>query len=147
MSNGQKRVIEVDDDEAESIVAASRHKELSGTLKAIAMSLSQKDDSAIVEAIAVSSGKQESIMSKVATAIEKIQKPEVNIEVYNKELLSLLTEIRQGQKENKQDNQRILDALENRLLPSTFDLVKNYGVTQSVKVNYKTATEINNNKK
>lgn len=39
-----------------------------------------------------------------------------------------------------ESNTKLINTIENRLLPDTFTLIKNnYGITESVKVNYKTA--------
>ena len=41
-------------------------------------------------------------------------------------------------------NTKVVETIESRLLPHTFDLIKENGITQSVKVNYKEANKINN---
>ena len=134
---------EIEDDEYNEILAENRHKELSSSLKTIAKILSEQDDKAIVEAI---NGQGEKVgeLAKAINGIPKPEKPIVNVEVNNEKLLSLINKMAEDIIDS---NNKVIQALENRLLPSTFDLVKNYGVTQSVKVNYKTATEISNNKK
>lgn len=67
-----KRVIEVDDDEAEKIIAATRHKELKESLKGLATAISQKEDKAVADALKeAAKGSQ-----AVAQAIRDIPKPE-----------------------------------------------------------------------
>lgn len=127
-----KRIIEVDDDEAEKIIAASRHKELAGTLKGIATLLSkpEKDDKAIIDAIK----KQGDSLDKVAAAIQnqpKAEKPEVKVELDNKEILPLLKDLKEG-------NDKIIEALNNRAVVEKFDFeYDQFGKVITAKVNYK----------
>lgn len=135
---------EISIEEEDFIIAENRHDEIIKSLGKVAAALSNiKEDKAVADAIKKSAERQESVMGKVSTAIEKIKNLEVNVELDSKELLPLLRGIRDEQKANKEDNRKILQALENRLLPDTFTLIKGYGgVTESVKINYKKASQI-----
>ena len=129
---------EIEDDEFDEIVAEKRHKEISGTLKTIASALSKdKDDRAVVNAI---NGQGEKVAALVK-AIENLPKPEkVNVEINQDKILSSLQQI---SKDIIESNNKVIAALENRLLPDNFELEKGYGgITTSVKVNYKQANLI-----
>lgn len=135
--------VEFDDKEVQELVEEKRHEEILGALKNVAKSFSDKDDAEIAKAISKQT-------SDFVTAIanlpkpEKQELPEVKIEYNHEKLVSLLN----GFTDNiKESNQKVIEALENRLLPDTFELVKGYGgETQSVKVKYKSAKEINSKK-
>jgi len=133
-----KELDEIEDDEYQEILAENRHKDLSTSLKTIANTLLKKDDKAVVDAINGQGEKVEALV-KAIESIPKPEKPIVNVEVNNEKLLSL---INQMSKDIIESNNKVIEALENRLLPVDFDLIKNYGVTQSVKVNYKQANLI-----
>ena len=68
-------------------------------------------------------------------------KPEkVNVEINQDKILPSLQQI---SKDIIESNNKVIAALENRLLPDNFELVKGYGgITTSVKVNYKEANKI-----
>jgi len=135
---------DIEDDDFEALLADKRHKELSGTLKTIAMSLSkEKDDKAVVDAIN-GQGEKVAALVKAIENIPKPEKPEVNVELNQDKVISSLREICT---DIVASNKEVIAALENRLLPDSFQLVKGYGgVTESVKVNYKAANLINNKK-
>ena len=110
-----------------------RHKEQMSALKGIATLLSkpEKDDNkAIVDAIK----KQGESLDKVAAAISnqpKPEKPEVNVTIENKEILSLLREVKDG-------NDKMLKALESKPMVESFDFqYDNWGGIKTAKVNYK----------
>ena len=134
---------EIEDEEFESLLADKRHREVAGTLKNIATSLlKEKDDKAIVDAIKVQGDK----MSELVAAIKSIPKPEkletpiVNVELNPQQFVTSINKICE---DIVASNNKVIEALNNRLLPDTFILVRGYGgVTNSVKVNYKTAKEI-----
>lgn len=84
-------------------IAERRHEEQMSTLKGIAALLNkpEKEDKAIIDAI----NKQGAAIEKVAAAIQnqpKPEKPEVNVELNNAEVVNLLKEVKEGQKELKQ---------------------------------------------
>ena len=131
-----KRVIEVDDDEAEKIIAATRHKELVGSLKGIAMILNKpekpNDDKQIIDAI----NKQGAAIEKVAAAIQNQPKPEVNVGLDSMEIVTLLREVKQGQV-------AIIEAFGNRPMVEKFDFEKdNWGGIKTAKVIYTPANQI-----
>lgn len=135
--------IEFDDKEVQELVEEKRHEEILGALKNVAKSFSDKDDAEIAKAI----NKQTDDLAKAIANLPKPETPklpEVKIEYNHEKLVSLLN----GFTDNiKESNQKVIEALENRLLPDTFELVKGYGgETQSVKVKYKSAKEINSKK-
>lgn len=138
--------LDIEDEKFEALLSEKRHKELTTSLKAISLALVTKNDEAIVEAI---NGQGEKI-GQLVKAIQEIpqpekpEKPEVNIELNPKEFVTSVQKICE---DIVASNNKVIEALENRLLPDSFELIKNYGVTQSVKVNYKQANQINNNKK
>ena len=124
---------EVTKDEAEEIISANRHNELKSVLKQIAFYLSseknEKNEKEVVDEIK----KQSQNIEHFFKFIESNQN--------SKELVSSFNEIRE---DILASNERLVKTIENRLLPDTFDLIRNNGVTQSVKVNYKEASKINN---
>ena len=124
---------EIEDKEFDDLLADKRHTELKGALKGIATLLSkpEKDDNkAIVDAIK----KQGESLEKVAAAISnqpKPEKPEVNVTIENKEILSLLREVKDG-------NDKMLKALESKPMVESFDFqYDNWGGIKTAKVNYK----------
>ena len=124
---------EIEDKEFDDLLAEKRHTELKGALKGIATLLSkpEKDDNkAIVDAIK----KQGESLDKVAAAISnqpKPEKPEVNVTIENKEILSLLREVKDG-------NDKMLKALESKPMVESFDFqYDNWGGIKTAKVNYK----------
>lgn len=121
---------EIEDIEFDEIVAENRHKELVDSLKTISANLSQNTDKAVVAAI---NGQGE----KVAALVKAIEK--VNEKVNNEKILSSINEIG---KDIIESNNKVIEALEKRMLPDNFELVKEYGITTSVKVNYKQANQI-----
>lgn len=123
---------EIDDKDFDELLAEKRHKEQTGLLKGIATSLNkpEKDDKAIIDAI----NKQGDALDKVALAIQnqpKPEKPEVNVTIENKEILSLLREVKDG-------NDKMLKALESKPMVESFDFqYDNWGGIKTAKVNYK----------
>lgn len=132
-----------DDSKFEKLLEDKRHKELAGSLKTIASLLSNKDDNGVSEAISIQTKKIEALVESIKL-MPTPQIPEVNIELNPKDFVFSVREICA---DIVSSNNKVIEALENRLLPDTFDLVKYNGFTNSVKVNYKTAKEIFNTKK
>ncbi len=125
---------EIEDDDEQFFaeeLRAKQHKEQMGVLKGIATLLNkpekEKEDKAIVDAIK----KQGESLDKVAAAIQNQPKPEVKVELSNKEILPLLKEIKEG-------NDKLLKAIENKNVVESFDFqYDNWGSIKTAKVNYK----------
>lgn len=113
---------EVGDDEFNFLLAEKHHEELLKSLKIIALNISEVDIEGVKEQI------KDLII--ITQNISKINSKEVYLQI--KEICNQIT----------LSNNKVIEALSNRLLPSTFDLIKFNGVTQSVKVNYKPANQI-----
>jgi hypothetical protein len=105
-------------------MADKRHKEMKVLLTAISKHLSDNNDSdTLIQAI---------------KNMPKNEPPIINIE-QEKIVLSL----EQMHSDIIASNNKVIELLSNRLMPSSFELVKNFGVTQSVKVTYKKSNDIN----
>ena len=116
------RTVEVDDEEAEKIIAETQYEELYSILKEISLNTSTDDN--LTKAI-IDQGQ------KIADIV-KIIKAEPD----NAELTLLFTTL-------SKDINKLINTLNTRLLPDTFTLVKSFGVTESVKINYKQANNLN----
>ena len=124
----------IDDKKFDALLKDKQHKELKTLLGTIATSISNTEDKDIIKAI-------ESQTIKVSELIDEVKtiKNELSTEEF-----AILTE--KICNDIIESNNKVIDSIENRLLPATFGLIKDeYGVTQLVKVNYKTAKEIKNN--
>lgn len=131
--------LDIEDEKFETLLADKRHKELTVTLKAIAANLLNNSDKEVVNAI---NGQGDKIgdLVKAIQAIPKPEKPQVNVDVNQDKVISSLQQICTDIVDS---NNKVIEALEKRLLPDTFTLVKSYGgVTESVKVNYKTSNQL-----
>lgn len=128
--------LDLEDEQFETLLADKRHRELTVALKNIATNLANKDDSGIVEAIKEQVVKMEELVSVIQS-----HNPEVNVELNPKEFVTSVQKIGE---DIIASNNKVIEALENRLLPDTFDMVRAYGNSpvQSVKVNYKQANKI-----
>ncbi len=134
--------LDIEDEKFEALLEQRRHNELKGLLVKLATSMSGKDDSAIVNAINGQGGKIGELVAAIQNMPkpEKPEKPQVNVQV-NQELV--ISSIQQLCKDIVDSNNKVIEALENRLLPESFVLVKGWnGATESVKVNYKQANQI-----
>lgn len=124
----------------ESLLADKRHNEVSNLLKAITDALAKDDNNEVVEAI----NKQGDNFGELIKAIKSIPKtelPEVNVNLNPTEFVDSINKICE---EIIKSNDKVIEALNTRLLPDTFTLIKTYaGITESVKVNYKEARLIN----
>lgn len=124
----------IDDKKFDALLKDKQHKELKTLLGTIATSISNTEDKDIIKAI----GSQTIKVSELIDEL-KIIKNELSTEEF-----AILTE--KICSDIIESNNKVIDSIENRLLPDTFGLIKDeYGVTQLVKVNYKTAKEIKNN--
>lgn len=127
--------LDLEDEQFETLLADKRHKELTVALKNIATNLANKDDSGIVEAIKEQVVKMEELVSVIQS-----HNPEVNVELNPKDFVASM---QQMCKDIAESNNKVIETLENRMLPESFQLVKGYGgITESVKVNYKPANKI-----
>jgi hypothetical protein len=114
-----------------------RHKELISALSVIAESLSEDNDKDLLDAILAQGEK----LKEVVGLISKIPAPKVNVDF---DLTELKTSFESIKNEIIESNNKVVNSIENRLLPYSFDLNRQAnGLTTSVKVNYKTAKEIN----
>jgi hypothetical protein len=133
---------DIDFDEVDRIVEEKRHNELKASLGKIATAISLQDDKEVIAAL----NKQGDSIGKLVKAIqditkeEKAETPEINVELNASEFVSSAKQIC---KDILESNDRVIAALESRLLPDSFTIVRGYsGYTDSVKVNYKQAKEI-----
>jgi hypothetical protein len=106
----------IDEIEFEKEAALTRHKELKNALKDIASILKnpEKDAKVIAEAIK----RQGDALERLASVIQnqpKPEKPQVNVELNQSELLPLLSELKNG-------NDRILIALQNKPMVDSFQV-------------------------
>jgi hypothetical protein len=128
---------EIEEERFEALLQDKRHKELTKQLGELVTAISSKSDKSVVDAIAF----QGESIKLLVKAIREIPKQNIpNIELNPKEFVTSANQIC---KDIIESNNKVIEALENRLLPDTFELIKVYGVTQSVKVKYKKASEIN----
>lgn len=133
--------LDIEDERFEALLSDKRHRELTNSLKSISLALATKNDEAVIEAINGQGDKIGELIKaiKEIPVPEKPEKPEVNVEVNQDKVITSLNQICT---DIVASNNKVIEALENRLLPDSFELIKNYGVTQSVRVNYKPANQI-----
>lgn len=141
--------LDIEDEKFEALLSEKRHKELTGSLRAIAIHLSNKDDKEIVDAIKEQPRVFKEAIEEVIKSIPEPKEPQVNVSFDYDNLVTLFKEISKETVDKiEASNNKVIEALDSRMLPDSFELVKTFGgVTQSVKVKYKSAKEINNNKK
>ncbi len=128
-----------EEQEFQELLQDKRHKEIIKSLSTIAMALNsdEKSDDEIVKAIK-GQGENVNNLIKSIQNIPKSQAPIVNIN--QKEISDSLNKICA---DIVASNNKVIETLEKRLLPHSFELVKSFnGVTESVKVNYKPANKI-----
>lgn len=124
----------IDDKKFDALLKDKQHKELKTLLGTIATSISNTEDKDIIKAIGNQTIKVSELIDEVKTIKNELSTEEFAI--LTEKICSDIIE----------SNNKVIDSIENRLLPDTFGLIKDeYGVTQLVKVNYKTAKEIKNN--
>ena len=127
----------MENQEFDSLLLEKRHSEIVSTLSAIAESLTKEEDKGLLEAIL----EQGERLRGLIELVSKIPAPEVTVDVNLEELKLIFENIKE---QIISSNIKVVETIEKRLLPYTFDLIKENGVTQSVKVNYKEANQINN---
>lgn len=127
----------MENQEFELLSLQKRHSEIIEALKLISESLSQEEDNSVLEAILAQGEKLKGIID----LISKIPAPEVTVDINLDELKASFESIKQ---EIIDSNTKVIETIENRLLPDTFTLNRETnGLTTSVKVNYKQANKIN----
>ena len=131
---------DIEQSEFESLLADKRHKEVAYLLKSIVEGLSKDEDT---EELIAAINKQGDNFEGLIEAIKNIPKtelPEVKVNLNPTEFISSINKICE---DIIKSNERVIETLNQRLLPDTFTLVKSYtGVTESVKVEYKQANKI-----
>jgi hypothetical protein len=127
---------EIEDAKFEALLQDKRHRELTKQLGELVTAITSKSDRSVVDAIA----QQGDNIQSLVKAIREIPKQNTpNIELNSKEFVNSANKIC---KDIIESNNKVIEALENRLLPDSFELVKIYGITQSVKVKYCSAKDI-----
>ena len=122
-------------------IAENRHDEIVKSLKAVTAALLKQDDKEIISAI---KGQPDVFKLAMEQVIKSIPKPEVNVSFDYEKLVTLIRGICKDTEDKVEaSTNNCINAINNRLLPDTFTLVKGYGgITESVKVNYKEANKI-----
>lgn len=126
----------IDKTRFEALLEEKRHGELKSILDKVALTLSENNiiDNTVLNTINVQN-------TKITELIKEAQNSK--IEINFEEFAILLEKISQ---DIINSNNKVVATLENRMLPDNFVLIKNeYGVTQLVKVNYKSAKKIGGN--
>ena len=134
MGNTEK-IDEVEESEFEEILAEKRHSELKKGLSNLVLAIKEKEDKTLANAIVAQSLIFKKAMDEVIKSLPKGEDSQNLLSSFK-----LIADMTVSKIEAS--NNKLIEALENRLLPDTFDLIKNYGETKSVKVNYKMASEI-----
>lgn len=123
---------EIDEKLFDDLQAEKRNKELLKVLNKISETLANNTDKRLISEIIKH---QEDLV----TLIKNIKSSESS-ENSDFSFVSLTEAMC---KDIIESNTKLINTIENRLLPDTFTLIKNnYGVTESVKVNYKSANKI-----
>lgn len=128
--------MEVDYEEIEAIRKEDRHKEVVSLLRGMANSLGKDDDAAILEAI---KKQPDAIKAALNEFVGKLPKPEINVEVNNKEILSSFSEIARGIVDKiTASNNEVIKAINSRPVAEEFDiLLDDFARLRKVKINYK----------
>ena len=126
--------------EFEVLLANKRHNEIKKVLTTIATSIASNDDKEIQYLIKTQGENILLLANAVKEAVKKEGK-EVTVSFDHKEFASTTKKMCDDIIES---NKKVINSIENRLLPDTFELIKSHGITQSVKVKYKSAKDINN---
>lgn len=122
--------VEVDDEEAQQIIAATRHKQI------------QRSFAKLTQAVLESNGDDKLLAAaeKQTLAIAGFSEAIKQIEINPTEYVSSLSQIRD---DIVASNKELVETIKTRLLPDTFTLNKSYGgVTETVKVHYTPANQI-----
>ncbi len=121
---------EVDDIEAEQLIAEARHKQI------------QRSFAKLTEAVIASNGDDKLLAAaeKQTLAIAGFSEAIKQIEINPTEFVSSLFKIRE---DIVTSNNKLIETIQTRLLPDTFTVNKYAGGETDVKVNYKPANQIN----
>lgn len=125
---------EVFDSQFNEKLADKRHKELTGAMGKVISAVNQKEDKAVAEAIKENARATQGLV-QVIKDIPKVETPQVNVDVNQKEVITSLEGIC-----NKiiESNNKLIEAFNKRPVVEEFKLEKdNYGNTKTVKVIYK----------
>jgi len=132
MKNYLDEIEEIDDKELDDIQAEKRNKQLLRALNKISEILASKSEKPLLEAIM----EQQEKINILINSLKNTEKAEIS----QNDFVSLTEQLRTQIIES---NNKVIEAIQTRMLPDSFELVKNqYGVTQSVNVKYKPAIAI-----
>ena len=138
-----KQIDDIDDldDLDKASIERKWHDDIVKGFSNMTTALSANNDKEIISAI---KGQSDILKSGMEQLVKSIPKPQVN-EVFDYE--KIVTSFKDISKKSEDKFEalvgKFIETLNNRLLPDTFTLVKNYGgTTESVKVNYKQANNI-----
>lgn len=132
MKNYLDEVEEIDDKELDDIQAEKRNKQLLRALNKISEILASKSEKPLLEAIM----EQQEKINILINSLKNTEKAEIS----QNDFVSLTEQLR---KDIIESNNKVIEAIQTRMLPDSFELVKNqYGITQSVNVKYKSAISI-----
>lgn len=132
MKNYLDEIEEIDDKELDDIQAEKRNKQLLRALNKISEILASKSEKPLLEAIM----EQQEKINILINSLKNTEKAEIS----QNDFVSLTEQLRTQIIES---NNKVIEAIQTRMLPDSFELVKNqYGVTQSVNVKYKQANNI-----
>ncbi len=121
----------MEDLEFKELLLEKRHKEVTQLIKA----LLSKDNKDLVDALREQPKAIKDAFSAIIQSIPKPEKPEVNVEVIQQEIVTSLEAICE---KIIKSNELVIKALNEKPLIESFDLQRdNWGNTKTVKVNYK----------
>lgn len=121
----------MEDLEFKELLLEKRHKEVTQLIKA----LLSKDNKDLVDALREQPKAIKDAFSAIIQSIPKPEKPEVNVEVNQQEIVTSLEAICE---KIIKSNELVIKALNEKPLIESFDLQRdNWGNTKTVKVNYK----------
>jgi phosphoglycerate-specific signal transduction histidine kinase len=131
-----QEIDEIEDKQFETLLLDKRHKELLSSLREISLNLSKNNDSELLEIIS----NQGSKLELLSQALSNFKFPDTEVNLKTDQFETFFDNIKN---EIINSNKKVIDVIENRLLPHSFELERGYGgMTTSVKVNYKSAKEI-----
>ena len=135
MSN---EVIDIDEQFFAEELAAKRHRELSGILKAVKLLLEKPSDNSTAVAIGKLVTKLEGLKPQ-EVHVEAPKAPNVNVEVNQDKVISSVEQL-------SKDLLFELRKFNERPIPTKFDIEYNYGDLKTVNIQYTTADKLNHKK-
>ena len=130
------------DDLDKAVLERAWHEDMIKGFSKIANALSANNDREMIAAI-----KEQPQIFKLAMeqVIKSIPQPKVNAEFDYEKLVNVFKSISKNTEDKiEAATNKAIEAINTRLLPDTFTMVKGYGgITESVKVHYKQANQIN----